>query len=121
MTSTQFTCGAVWGTSSLYDGWGDNATAEQAEALGDLVVSRFDELAKRTGSTVFWQPATSEVIGEVLGEGPNMWKEKRKDGKETTDEQMTEWREQATSEVWAALIGDPAPRKIRKAVAKIFK
>ena len=118
MTSTVFTRGAQWSASRLYDGWGDNVTVAQAQALGDLVVQRFDELAHNAGSTVFWQPATSEVIGEVVGTGPDMWREVREDGGATTPELLNEWREQATAEVWAAVIGESDDAELSAKVAE---
>ncbi len=119
MTSTTFARGAEWSSSRLNDGWGDNVTEEQTTALGALVVHRFDELAEQSGSTARWQPATSEVIGEVIGTGPDMWQEAREGG-ETTDDLLTEWREWAISEVWTATIGGPAPDHITEAVTHIL-
>ena len=121
MTSTVFTRGSQWSANSLHDGWGENVTDDQAQALGDLVVQRFDELAHNAGSTVFWQPATSEVIGEVVGTGPDMWKEVREDGGETTPELLAEWREQATAEVWAAVIGESDDAELCAKVAAILQ
>jgi hypothetical protein len=120
MTGTVFTRGARWSAAALYDGWGDNVTDEQAKALGDLAVERFDNLARASGSTVFWQPATSEVIGEVVGSGPDMWQEVRDDGGQTTPELMEEWREQATAEVWAAVIGDSDDAELCAKVAEVL-
>ena len=121
MTSTVFARGAQWSVNSLYDGWGDNVTDEQVQALGGLVVQRFDELAHEAGSTVFWQPATSEVIGEVVGTGPDMWREVRDDGGETTPEMMDAWRDQAQGKVWAAVIGESDDAELCAKVAAIFQ
>jgi len=120
MTSTVFTRGSQWSEATLFDGWGDIAD-EQVEALSALVVRRFDELAYESGSTVFWQPVTSEVIGEVMGTGPDMWKEVREDGGETTPELMEEWREQATAEVWAAVTDESDDADLCTQVAAIFR
>ena len=106
MTSLVFARGNKWSGSTFFDGWRETTTDEQAEALGALVVERFEALARAAGSTVFWQPATAEVIGEVVGTGPDMWQEVRDDGGETTTEQLETWREQATGEVWACVLGE---------------
>lgn len=121
MTSTVFARGAQWSAATLYDGWGDDVTDEQASELGNLVVQRFDELARAAGSTVFWQPATSEVIGEVVGTGPDMWREARDDDGETTTEPMDDWRERAIAEVWAAVIGESDDAELYAKVAAIFQ
>jgi hypothetical protein len=73
--------------------------------LLDLVVERFDALAKENGSTCWWKPETSQVIGTVYGEGKNMWREKRKDGKpDTTAEELEEWRGKAGESVMNDLV-----------------
>ena len=87
MTSTVFTRGAEWSAATLYDGWGDEVTDKQIEALGGLVTDRFQELAEDT--SVYWYPQTSEVIGDV--------------DDDVTTEQLETWREQAFAEVWSGV------------------
>jgi hypothetical protein len=107
-TQTVFARGSEWSDTALYDGWGDNVTQEQAKALGNLVVERFEELAAKAGdSSIYWQPATSEVIGEVYGETTHehgMW-----DPINPIDADLDDLRNQAVEEVWAAGIGEDSP------------
>ena len=120
MTSTVFSRGSKWSASNLYDGWGDNITEEQIEALGDLVCDRFQELAGAAGSSAYWTPNTSEVIGNVYGQDTDEHsKWERPCG--TTNEQLEGWREQAFSEVWAAVIGESNDADLCAKVAEIFK
>ena len=68
MTTTVFARGSKWGSSQLYADWGD-IPAARAELLSDLVVERFEGLAGEAGDpSIHWQPATSEVLGEVYGQ-----------------------------------------------------
>ena len=105
-TSTVFARGSEWGQDTLYDGWGSTCSDRQTKLLAALVVQRFEQIAESEGSAVYWQPQTSEVIGEVIGQGEDKWLERRDDGRQTTEEQLKEWREQAFAEVWAAVVGD---------------
>lgn len=121
MTSTVFTRGAEWSEATLSDGWGETTTDEQAEALGALVVEQFEQLAHATGSTVFWQPATSEVIGTVIGTGGDMWREARDDGGETTDADMEQWREAAFAAVWACVVDESDDADLCAKVAEALR
>jgi hypothetical protein len=103
MTTAVFTRGSGWGISALYDDWGDNITPEQGEALGDLVAERFEELCAEAGdSSIYWQPSTSEVLGEVYGENTDehgMW-----DPTHDVEIDLVALRNQANNEVWDALV-----------------
>lgn len=86
MANTVFTRGSEWSEATLFDGWGD-VTSDQAEALAGLVCDRFQELAKDT--SVYWQPQTSEVIGNV--------------DDDVTTEQLETWRKAALDELGACV------------------
>lgn len=107
MTTTVFRQGSEWSSTVLYEGWGD-VTTEQAEALGNLVVERFEELAADAGDpSIYWQPATSEVLGAVYGQDTDehgMW-----DVINPIDIDLDELRDQAIEEVWNAGCGEKTP------------
>ena len=120
MTSTVFSRGSKWSEATLSDGWGD-VTDEQSAALAGLVVERFEQLAHATDSTVFWQPQTSEVIGEVVGDGDDKGSEVRDDGGETTQEDMEQWRKAAFAAVWDAVIGESDDAEMCARVAEALR
>jgi len=76
MTTTSFR-GSDWGKCAnhgVYANWGDIDTAEDGsepdynatyEMLGDLVVAEFDQLASDAGSSMSWEPGSSEVYHDV--------------------------------------------------------
>ena len=105
-TTIVLTRGSDWGTNRIFDAavWGYDVTNEQADALGQLCLDRFQALAAETSA--YWQPQTSEVIGNV--------------GEAVTDEQLEEWREQAIEEVWQAVLGDSDDAELSRQVAALF-
>jgi hypothetical protein len=113
-SSTVFARGSEWSADVLYDtdSWGDGITREQAHALGDLVITRFEELAAAAGDpSIWWSPRTSEVVGECYGES--------RDGHHWSDPlsgvnlDLDELRGQAGDEVWDAVCGDASPMGAR--------
>ena len=67
MKSIVCVSGNEWGKSQADSYWSpstwDGVTIEEAERLGDAVVFRFEQMARRAGARVSWFPAQSEVVG----------------------------------------------------------
>lgn len=82
--------GYRWGRDNLNDGWGNESTDEQRTQAGEATVALFHQIAQAHGHNVLWTPATSEVIGN------------RDD--DIDPEQLDEWREQATQEVFDRMV-----------------
>jgi hypothetical protein len=104
------TTGSKWSWSELVDGWGET-TDNQAIKLAMAVVRRFWELSRNNGWEVVWCPHTSEVFGRKELERliPN--------------NALDELREQATAEVFSALVYNDKPTDpawIGEMVNKIF-
>lgn len=107
MTTTVLTRGSEWSASTLHDGWGD-VTDTQVKQLSCLVCSRFEELAKDAGYLVSWFPFISEVRGDVDLNAHD----------DTEGCVLDDIREQATQDVWEAVIGNGGP--MEEAVKQIF-
>lgn len=82
--------GSNWSSAALFDGWGNESTEEQCTQAGEATVALFHQIAQANGHSVLWTPATSEVIGN------------RDD--DIDPEQLDEWREQATQEVFDRMV-----------------
>jgi hypothetical protein len=67
MQSIVCVSGDEWGKTQPDSYWSpstwDDVTVEEAERLGDAVVFRFEQMARRAGARVSWFPAQSEVVG----------------------------------------------------------
>jgi hypothetical protein len=106
-TNAVFARGSEWSAVSLNDGWGD-VTPEQADALSDLVIERFEELAAEAGdASIFWQPQTSEVLCHVHGQDTD--EHSKWDPINPIDADLDDLRDQAIQEVWEAGCGEENP------------
>lgn len=105
MTSIILTRGSKWSQAEL-DGWGADTSDEQATELSDLVRIRFHALAAEAGCGAYWTPQTSEVVGTTEDD--------------VTTEQLEAWRDQATQEVWEAVLGESDDDELMRKVEAIF-
>ena len=100
-----------WGSISLADDWGPDTPDEAVAQLTKLVVDRFEELVKAAGAYAMWFPSMGEVHAHCRGEttAEHHWS----DLVYPLPNGVTykELRNQATYEVWDAVIGEPSPMK----------
>lgn len=118
MTNAVFAKGWKWGTCYVYDSsmWGEFVSDDEAKALGDLAVARFEELCAEAGDeSIFWQHQTSEVIGEVYGQDTE--EHGKFDRTSGVYPNLDDLREQAIDEVFNATCGEETPMSKRVAEA----
>jgi len=104
--------GYKWSEQSLYDGWGGETPDNIARALGNLIVARFEEIARACNSAAWWQPVTSEILSPVyheFGNGHELWEPVPLDESSCIKGDVEAWRAEAAADVWFAFAGEHGP------------
>ena len=103
--------GAKWSADRIWDldFWGPETTTEDALHLGNMVVSRFEELASDYNAV--WFPRTSEVWGDSKPLDPEPYEA---EGYESHTEHLEALLEQAIEEVWEIELIQPTEDTTRE-------